>query len=263
MYESKNKLFLGMELVKDGRLSDLIKEKQKQNAKFTDIDSSQLLKGILSAVHYIHSNGIMHRDLKPENILIDDKTDLSTVKIIDFGLSHKYTNLGAEDDANCGTLIYMPPEIIDGKNEFNNSVDMWAVGIIMHEVLTAGKHPLYVKNDNAVSYRKKMRTLQKVECDASLSWIAKNLYQRLTMIKSHQRYSAEEALQHPWITRLKQDFIPQNMSEHMNTVLHENSLKRKMIFGCFLSLVKLHSEALYMECSPQKILGLIDNSSYK
>jgi len=47
------------------------------------------MKGILSAVVYIHEKGIMHRDLKPENILLANKEDLSTVKVIDFGLSQK------------------------------------------------------------------------------------------------------------------------------------------------------------------------------
>jgi len=44
------------------------------------------MKGILSGVAYIHDKGIIHRDLKPQNILIDDVNDLSTIKLIDFGL---------------------------------------------------------------------------------------------------------------------------------------------------------------------------------
>jgi len=44
------------------------------------------MKGILSGVEYIHKNNIVHRDLKPHNIMIKDSNDLSTVKLIDFGL---------------------------------------------------------------------------------------------------------------------------------------------------------------------------------
>ena len=60
------------------------------------------MRSIINAVAYMHDNGIIHRDLKPgtfnfinielyiENILVSDKNNLSTVKVIDFGLSQKY-----------------------------------------------------------------------------------------------------------------------------------------------------------------------------
>jgi len=66
MHEVKGKLYLGMELVQGGRLTDLIKDKfKKHHGKFTDREASALLKGILSAVEYMHDKGIVHRDLKP------------------------------------------------------------------------------------------------------------------------------------------------------------------------------------------------------
>ena len=48
------------------------------------------MKNILGALVHIHERDIMHRDLKPQNILFADRNDLSSVKIIDFGLSEKY-----------------------------------------------------------------------------------------------------------------------------------------------------------------------------
>ena len=44
------------------------------------------MKGIIKGVDYLHQRGIIHRDLKPQNILVDDVDDLTTVKLIDFGL---------------------------------------------------------------------------------------------------------------------------------------------------------------------------------
>lgn len=57
-----------MELVTDGRLADLIKEKYAQNSKFTDYEASSLMRGILQAVSYMHDKNIVHRDLKPGKI---------------------------------------------------------------------------------------------------------------------------------------------------------------------------------------------------
>lgn len=48
------------------------------------------MKGLLSAVDYIHAHNTVHRDLKPDNILVGDPADLSTTKVVDFGLSAKY-----------------------------------------------------------------------------------------------------------------------------------------------------------------------------
>lgn len=63
---------------------------------------------------------------------------------------------------------------------------MWAIGIVMHEVLTCGKHPLFKPGkDSAVSYKQKLAKLTKLEAEPGLSWIAKNLFERLTMFKSH------------------------------------------------------------------------------
>jgi len=45
---------------------------------------------IFAAMEYMHNNNIVHRDLKPDNILIGDSSDVSTVKVADFGLSAKY-----------------------------------------------------------------------------------------------------------------------------------------------------------------------------
>ena len=90
MREIGGTIFLGMELLKDGRLSDLIKSKIDQKIQFTDEEASKIIKSLLEAVDYLHSHNIVHRDLKPDNILINDINDYSSIKVADFGLSAKY-----------------------------------------------------------------------------------------------------------------------------------------------------------------------------
>lgn len=64
----------------------------------------------MSAIAYLHSQGVVHRDLKAENLLVVDPTeDFPTVKLIDFGfatiLRHNLTG------SFLGTGGYLAPEI--------------------------------------------------------------------------------------------------------------------------------------------------------
>ena len=54
-----------MELLNDGQLTSLIKEKKTNNTKFTDEEAAKIMRCILQAVAYIHTKSIVHRDLKP------------------------------------------------------------------------------------------------------------------------------------------------------------------------------------------------------
>lgn len=111
---------------------------------FSDMEVSSLMRAILSALAHMHEKETLHRDLKPSNILMADKTDLSSVKIIDFGLSEKYVLLD-DYSSQCGTLFYMAPEVVcNGNGKISKSVDIWAIGVIMFQLLSEGKHPLGV-----------------------------------------------------------------------------------------------------------------------
>jgi cGMP-dependent protein kinase len=78
----------------------------------------------------LQSNKIIHRDLKPENILIQNNGYL---KVIDFGVAKKLTNDKDYASTIIGSVYYMSPEVILGKN-YNYSVDYWSVGIILYEL---------------------------------------------------------------------------------------------------------------------------------
>ena len=65
IYETEKRMFLVMELVKDGQLKTLIDDHAKDNRSFTDEQAATIMKGILLALQYIHSKDVIHRDLKP------------------------------------------------------------------------------------------------------------------------------------------------------------------------------------------------------
>ncbi len=86
-----------------------------------------------AGVAYLHERGIVHRDLKPGNIFQDD--DEQIIKIGDYGLS-KFISTSQRDNQteSVGTFHYMAPEI--GKGIYGKEVDIYAMGIILHEMLT-------------------------------------------------------------------------------------------------------------------------------
>ena len=88
----------------------------------------------------IHSSVGSHRDLKPANILIepDEKGNVKYLKITDFGLS----TLFEDHDSWCGSPPYMAPEYFAPDCKKTNSVDIWAFGVILYELLF-GEHPFW------------------------------------------------------------------------------------------------------------------------
>ena len=89
----------------------------------------------------------MHRDLKPSNLVIDNLDDLRTVRIADFGLAVRL-NERSELMSTCGTLIYQAPEQIFSTTRQGRSVDIFAAGFILHELLTGGKHPILQRGED-------------------------------------------------------------------------------------------------------------------
>lgn len=95
-----------------------------------DIEAQHIFIQILEAVAYLHNEGIAHRDLKFTNILIDEER---RVKLIDFGFA---CPAGQVTKEFCGTPAYMSPEIIQKKDYRGTWVDVWALGVILHKILT-------------------------------------------------------------------------------------------------------------------------------
>ena len=84
----------------------------------------------------LHAEGFMHRDMKLENIMVDEN---GYIKIIDFGMAKV---IGQETSFDMyGTREYLAPEMVT-KSGHDFSVDWWAVGILLYEMLI-GITPFY------------------------------------------------------------------------------------------------------------------------
>ena len=114
---------------------DLNKYIQKKKGKLEEIEIKYILGSILSGLRYMHSRKYIHRDIKPENILINTNKNkkINQVKIADFGLVRKI-NINEQHTPVVVTLWYRAPELLLGKNPYNEKIDIWAVGCIMGEL---------------------------------------------------------------------------------------------------------------------------------
>lgn len=140
VFESKDKVYMVMELATGGELFDRIIAK----GSFSERDATRVLKMVLEGVHYLHGLGITHRDLKPENLLYYHPGHDSKIMITDFGLSASRKGPEQFMRTTCGTPEYIAPEII-ARKPYNCQVDMWAIGVITY-ILLSGTMPFDDEN---------------------------------------------------------------------------------------------------------------------
>jgi serine/threonine protein kinase len=98
-----------------------------------------LFCSLCAAVQHGHQKGIVHRDLKPDNVLVDGAGHL---KVIDFGIARLLQPEGDVDSRAqgfvVGTPAYMSPEQRRTDGEVDTRTDVFALGVILRELLTAG-----------------------------------------------------------------------------------------------------------------------------
>uniref|UniRef100_A0A4W2H0X6 Eukaryotic translation initiation factor 2 alpha kinase 2 n=1 Tax=Bos indicus x Bos taurus TaxID=30522 RepID=A0A4W2H0X6_BOBOX len=122
-------LFIQMEYCDKGTLDQWIEKRRgKKPDKRLALDFFQQ---ITTGVHYIHSEQLIHRDLKPGNIFL---VAMNQIKIGDFGLV-TYLKNDETRTSKKGTLRYMSPEQLSSVKDYGNEVDIYALGLILAELL--------------------------------------------------------------------------------------------------------------------------------
>jgi TolB-like protein len=135
--------FLTMELVEGESLSALLaKEGKLAPGRVTHI-ASALCDGLVAA----HAAGVIHRDLKPDNVLIDPA---GRIVITDFGIARAGAAESQATIGAIGTPAYMSPEQVQGLSEIDGRADIYALGVMLFEMLT-GRMPFTGSSPYAVA----------------------------------------------------------------------------------------------------------------
>eukprot|EP00927_Polykrikos_kofoidii_P061613 TRINITY_DN56446_c0_g1_i1.p1 TRINITY_DN56446_c0_g1~~TRINITY_DN56446_c0_g1_i1.p1 ORF type:complete len:459 (-),score=77.81 TRINITY_DN56446_c0_g1_i1:75-1451(-) len=131
MQQNLRRLTLVMEHADDGDLHGPRQAMVDIGAHFEEGLILRWLRQMLSALSYIHSRGVVHRDLKTSNVFLTESW--TRILVGDFGISSILASTRFSK-ASAGTPAYMAPETVRAER-YCTAVDMWAVGIILYELL--------------------------------------------------------------------------------------------------------------------------------
>ncbi len=125
--EADHHVFLTMEFVDGEDLASLL----RKIGRLPPDKALDIARQLCAALAATHEHGVIHRDLKPANVMIDGR---GRVRMTDFGLAGAVEEIG-EGDVRAGTLVYMAPEQLEGR-EVSVRSDIYSLGLLLYEILT-------------------------------------------------------------------------------------------------------------------------------
>jgi eukaryotic-like serine/threonine-protein kinase len=129
---------------------DDLKHHLDKGVRYSLERSLKMIRDLLSALNYAHTQGIVHRDIKPANLLIEPG---GRVKLTDFGVARMQDSGDATRTQGnmVGTLKYMSPEQVQGQ-KIDSRADLFSVGIVLYQLLT-DKRPFDGDNDFSIIHQ--------------------------------------------------------------------------------------------------------------
>lgn len=194
-FHTSQHLYLVMELVRGGDLFDAI----ASATRYTEQDASSMIRDLASALDYLHQRDIVHRDIKPENLLVVDRSDGSkSLKLGDFGLAVEVTE---PLYTVCGTPTYVAPEILS-ESGYGLKVDIWATGVITYILLCGFPPFVSATNNQEELFDQILRGQYEFHAPYwdDISDSARELIVHMIQVDQDKRFSAQEVLDHPWVS---------------------------------------------------------------
>ena len=115
-----------------------LRDRLKREHQLPVDDAVRIAREVADALDYAHQHHVIHRDIKPENILLHG----GHAMVADFGiaLAAARSDGGArmtETGMSLGTPHYMSPEQAMGERDISPRSDIYALGCVLYEMLTA------------------------------------------------------------------------------------------------------------------------------
>ena len=146
-FYDENFIYILFEYARFGSLFDVLKN---QNKLITKEKIFQIIYQISKALLHLKQKKIVHKDIKLENILVTELNEKNIiVKLGDFGCATQCFTKKIFQFSKKGTAQYLSPEIII-THKFDYKADVWALGIIIYEILTNGISPFNYENNNKI-----------------------------------------------------------------------------------------------------------------
>ncbi|CAO3647242.1 unnamed protein product [Cunninghamella blakesleeana] len=180
-------LYLVLEYVPKGELFEYLVTK----GRLSEGEAKYFFRQIVSTLAFCHQHLICHRDLKPENLLLDENNN---IKVADFGMAKLQPDDGTLLETSCGSPHYASPEIVTGLPYNGAASDIWSCGVILYALL-CGRLPFDDRNIRELLRKVK---IGKYELPNHLSDSARDLIQKMLVIKPDQRITMNQIHDHEW-----------------------------------------------------------------
>uniref|UniRef100_A0A3B3BDB5 Uncharacterized protein n=1 Tax=Oryzias melastigma TaxID=30732 RepID=A0A3B3BDB5_ORYME len=162
---------------------------------------------VTEALVYLHLRGFVYRNLKPENLLLDLR---GYVKLVDFRFAKK-VDVGKKTWTFCGTPEYVAPEILLNRGH-DGSVDCWALGILLFELLCGS--PPFSGSDPLEIYSVILRGIDMIQFPRKVTKSATNLIKGLCRERPSERVGNQknrlrDVQKHKWFDGFNWDGLRQ------------------------------------------------------
>jgi serine/threonine protein kinase len=184
-FYDQTRIYLVLEYAARGELYRVLQDAEK----FDEETAARYICQMSDAIDYCHRRHVIHRDIKPENILVGLDGEL---KIADFGWSVQAPS--SRRTTLCGTLDYLPPEMIEGKDH-DAMVDVWSLGVMLYEFLV-GVPPFdeMLQKDTCLRIRN-----VDIRFPPSVPHLARDLILKFLQHEPAHRIPLSDVRNHPWI----------------------------------------------------------------
>ena len=219
VFDEPSRSPLVLELCRGGDLHDLL---SRSGGGLEEDATRNVMHQLLSAIAYMHDEGVIHRDLKLENVLMTSRSAArAIVKIADFGFAKPTDALAIraaaannkqpkKRDTVLGTLEYMAPEM-SSRGNYDVHIDVYACGVIMYALL-AGRLPFEMPASQSAKPQRRGSVAETANCSgslpsftepecASISEEARVMICEMLNPNWRKRPSAKVVLEHAWMKR--------------------------------------------------------------